>query len=236
MGGTKMGVTKQLYQLQELDLEIDSQEQALSQTMSQLGESPAVLRVQSQLQSEQQRLEELRRKQHSAEWEIEDISTKLTPAEETLFSGRVKNPKELANLQHEVEMLKAKRNQMEEKALEIMEQVELSETSVTKISSELETLKAEWQRQQQELADSVERLKAILADLRQKRQLLSAEISPQVVELYQGLRKERGTAVARVEQGICRGCRISLPITELQQARSGNLVKCSSCGRILFLA
>ena len=231
-----MGVTKQLYELQELDLEIDSQEQALSQTMSQLGESPAVLRVQGQLQSEQERLEELRRKQHSAEWEIEDISTKLAPAEKKLFSGDIKNSKELANLQHEVEMLKAKRNQMEDKALEIMEQVELCETSLTKISSELEKVKAEWQRQQQELSDSVERLKAILSDLKGKRQLLSAEISPQVVELYQGLRKERGTAVARVEQGICRGCRISLPTTELQQARSGNLVKCSSCGRILFLA
>ena len=231
-----MGVTKQLYELQELDLEIDSQKQVLSQTMSQLGESPAVLRVQGQFQSEQERLEELRRKQRSAEDEIEDISTKLAPAEKKLFSGDIKNPKELANLQHEVETLKAKRNQTEDKALEIMEQVELGETGVNKISSELETLKAEWQRQQQELSDSVERLKAVLSDLKGKRQLLSDEISPPAVELYQGLRKERGTAVARVEQGICRGCRISLPTTELQQARSGNLVKCSSCGRILFLA
>jgi predicted nucleic acid-binding Zn-ribbon protein len=231
-----MGVAKQLYELQELDLEIDSQEQALSQAMSQLGESPAVLRVQGQLQSEQKRLEELKRKQHSAEWEIEDISTKLAPAEKKLFSGDIKNPKELSSLQHEVETLKAKRSQTEEKALEIMEQVELGETGVNKISSELETLKAEWQRQQQALADSVERLKAVLADLKGKCQLLSAEISPQAVALYQGLRKERGTAVAKVEQGICRGCRISLPTTELQQARSGNLVKCSSCGRILFLA
>jgi predicted nucleic acid-binding Zn-ribbon protein len=236
MNGTKMSIAKQLYQLQELDLEIDSQEQALSQTMSQLGESPAVLRVQGRLQSEQQHFEELKRKQQSAEWEIEDISTKLAPAEKKLFSGDIKNPKELSNLQHEVEVLKTKRNQMEEKTLEIMEQAEICETSVTKINSELETLKAQWQRQQQELLDSVERLKAILSDLRGKRQLLSEEISPQAVELYQGLRKERGTAVARVEQGICRGCRISLPITELQQARSGNLVKCSSCGRILFLA
>ena len=231
-----MSVAKQLYQLQELDLEIDSQEQALSQTMSQLGESQAVLRVQGRLQQEQQHLEELKQKQQSAEWEIEDISTKLAPAEKKLFSGDIKNPKELSNLQHEVEVLKAKRNQMEEKTLEIMEQAEICETSVTKISSELETLKAQWQRQQQELLDSIERLKVILSDLRGKRQLLSEEISPQAVELYQGLKKERGTAVARVEQGICRGCRISLPITELQQARSGNLVKCGSCGRILFLA
>lgn len=231
-----MGVARQLYQLQELDLEIDSQEQALSQTMSQLGESQAVLKVQRQLQSEQQRLEELRRKQHSAEWEIEDISNKLAPAEKKLFSGDIKNPKELANLQHEVEVLKAKRNQTEEKTLEIMEQVELAESGVARTNKELETLKAEWQRQQQELSENVERLKAILSDLKQKRQLLLAEIPPQAVELYQRLRKERRTAVARVEQGICRGCRISLPTTELQKARSGNLVKCSSCGRILFLA
>jgi len=231
-----MNVAKQLYELQELDLEIESQEQALSQVKSQLGESEAVTRIQSQLQSEQQHLEELQRKQRSAEWEIEDISTKLGTAEETLFSGKIKNPKELANLQHEVEVLKAKRNQMEEKALEIMEQVEQSETGAARISSELKTLKAQWQRQQQELSEAAERLKVILTDLRQKRHLLSEEISPQVIELYQGLRKGKGTAVARVEQGICRGCRISLPTTELQRARSSDLVKCSSCGRILFLA
>jgi len=231
-----MGIAKQLYQLQELDLEIESNEQALNQATSQLGESEAVLKAQSQLQLEQQRLEELRRKQHSAEWELDDLVTKLNTAEETLFSGRIKNPKELSNLQHEVEVLKAKRNQMEDKALEIMEQVELSETSVGRISSELEKMKTEWHRQQQELSDSVERLKAILSDLSHKRQLLLEETSPQVVELYQGLRREKGIAVARVEQGICRGCRISLPTTELQQARSGSLIRCSSCGRILFLA
>jgi len=231
-----MNAARQLYKLQELDLEIDSQEQALNETMSQLGESQAVLNAQRQLQSEQEHLEELRRKQHSAEWEIEDISTKLAPAEEKLFSGRVQNPKELANLQHEVEMLKAKRTQTEEKTLGVMEQVELAEAGVAGISSELETLKAEWQHQQQELSEAVERLKAIISDLKGKRQLLAAEIPPQAVALYQGLRKEKRTAVARVEQGICRGCRISLPTTELQKARGGHLIRCSSCGRILFLA
>ncbi len=231
-----MGVAKQLYQLQEVDLEIESKERTLSQIASQLGESQAVVRVQNQLQLEQQRLEELRHKQHSVEWEIDDLVTKVAAAEETLFSGRIKNPKELTNLQHEVEVLKAKRDQLEEKALEIMDQVEQSETSVAKINNQLETLKAEWQRQQQQLSDEMEQLKVILSDLGQKWQLLSAEIEPQAVEFYQELRKEKGTAVARVEQGICRGCRISLPTTELQRARSGSLVQCSSCGRILFLA
>ena len=231
-----MGVTKQLYQLQELDLEIESNERALEQVASQIGESREVARTQNQLESAQQHLEELKHQQHSAEWEIDDIVTKLSDVEETLFSGRVKNPKELTNLQHEVEVLKAQRNRREDKALEIMDQVEQSEAKVVTIRNQLETMKAEWQQQQQRLSQESERLKAILSDLGHKRQLLAEEIEPQAFEFYQNLRKGKGTAVAKVEQGVCRGCRISLPTTELQRARGGSLVQCSSCGRILFLA
>ncbi len=231
-----MSVAKQLYQLQEVDLEIESAERALAQVISQIGESAEVAKVRQQLEQEQQRLEELKHQQHAAEWEIDDVVTKLSTAEETLFSGRVKNPKELTNLQHEVDMLKTQRDHLEEKALGVIERVEQSEASLAETSNRLETLTAEWQSQQKQLSEEKERLKSVLAELGSKRQLLAGEIEPQAVEFYQGLKKDKGTAVARVEQGICRGCRISLPTTELQQARGGNLVQCSSFGRILFLA
>ena len=230
-----MSVAKQLYQLQEVDLELESVEQALSQTASQLGESQAVVRTQAELRSEHECLEELRRQQHSAEWELDDLVNKLAAAEEQLYSGRIKNPKELTSLQHEVEGLKARRDQLEDKALEIMSQVELAEASVTTKSSELKRLEAEWHSQQQQLSAEMERLKAIVSDLKQKRELLAANIDPRVVEFYGELKKQKGTAVAKVEQGTCRGCRISLSTAELQKARGGSLIQCSSCGRILFL-
>ena len=231
-----MSVAKQLYQLQEIDLEIESNEQALNQIASQLGESEAVVKAQTKLTSESQHLEELRQQQHSAEWEVDDLSSKLAAAEEKLYSGQIRNPKELTNLQHDVDGLKARRNQLEDKALEIMDQVELATASVAAMSDELKRLEAQWRSQQQQLSAEMEQLKAVLSDLKHKRQLLLAKIDPQAVEFYHELKKQKGTAVAKVEQGICRGCRISLPISELQQARSGNLVQCSSCGRILFLA
>jgi len=231
-----MSVAKQLYQLQEIDLELESTEQAINQITSQLGESQAVVRTRDKLTLEQQRLEELKQQQHSAEWEIDDLKTKLATAEEKLYSGRINNPKELTNLQHEIEGLKAKRDQLENKALEIMDQVELATASVATINGELKTLEAEWHSQQQQLSTDLEQLKTTLTELEHKRQLLSAKIDPQVIGFYRELRKQRGTAVAKVEQGICCGCRISLPVTELQQVRSASLVRCSSCGRILFLA
>ncbi len=125
---------------------------------------------------------------------------------------------------------------MENKALEMMDQIELANTSITAINSKLKILEVEWQGQQQQLSADLEQLKTVLSNLQDKRQLLTADIDPQTIEVYQALKKQKGIAVARVEQGICRGCRISLPVAELQRARSGSLVRCSSCGRILFLA
>ena len=231
-----MSVAKQLYRLQEIDLELESNEQALNQIASQLGESQAVTGAQAELTLEHQRLEELKREQHSAEWEADALITKLTTAEEKLYSGSIKNPKELTNLQHEIDSLKTTRDRLEDKALEIIDQVELAETSVASLSRKLNQLEAEWHRQQQQLSSRMKQLKTILSDLEHKRQLLLAKIDPQAVEFYDKLKQQRRTAVAKVEQGICLGCRISLPITDLHQARSGNLVQCSSCGRILFLA
>jgi len=230
-----MKVTKQLYQLQELDLEIESNEQAVNQIARQLGKSQAVIKTQAEFTQAQQHVEELKRQQHSAEWEINDLGDKLTTAEDKLYSGTVKNPKELSNLQHETDGLKARRNQLEDETLETMDQAELATASVTSLGSKLKKLEAEWHNQQQQLSTAMEQLKTTLSDLKHKRQQLSADIDPSTVEFYHELKKQKGTAVAKIEQGICHGCRISLSTAELQQARSGSLVQCSSCGRILFV-
>ncbi len=231
-----MNVAKQLYELQEVDLALEDQEQLLDQVASQLGESQAVLNARSKLTSESKRQEELGHTQHSLEWEIDDITSKITKAEEELYSGRIKNPKELANLQHELEILKAKRNELEDRTIEVMEQVEGVEDSVSTLKNEFKTLEAEWQAQQEKLKADKEHLETELASLRQKREVVAAQVDSEAVDFYCELKKQRGTAVARVEQGVCRGCRISLSNAELQRARGGDLIQCSSCGRILFLA
>ncbi|MDP2730254.1 MAG: C4-type zinc ribbon domain-containing protein [Dehalococcoidales bacterium] len=229
-----MSIVRQLYQLQEVDLELESSEQVLNQITSQLGESEAVIEARNMLAGERRHLEELTQQQHSLEWEIDDLTTKLTAAGKELYSGRISNPKELTSLQQEIDSLKARRRNLEDRLLEVMEKVELSTGDVAALGGRLEKLEAEWQNQQQQLHTDLEKVKAVISSLKQKRELVAEQIDPQAIETYQELKKRRGTAVARVGQGICYGCRLSIPITELQRVRSGNLVRCSSCGRILF--
>ncbi|MFC1901596.1 zinc ribbon domain-containing protein [Chloroflexota bacterium] len=230
-----MGITSQLYQLQETDLEIEAQEQALSRKSGQLGERQALDMAQDRLTAAQQRLGELKQQQHGAEWEVDDVMSKIAAAEEQLYSGKITNPKELSGLQHEVNTLKAKRDQLETKALEIIDQVEAAEKSATTASDDFRKLEGEWCQQQQQLSDEIEQLKISLSSLKQKRQQLSEGIEKPAVELYEKTRQNKKPPVARVEQGICRICRISLSASEVQRVRSGNPILCGSCGRILFL-
>jgi predicted nucleic acid-binding Zn-ribbon protein len=231
-----MTVTKQLNQLQELDIEIEQEEQTLNQKVGQLGEREALDTVQSRLASEKEQLEELKHQHRSAEAEVDDLLSKIAATEEQLYGGKITNPKELSSLQHEVTMMKDKIDQLENRALEKIDQVEAAENGVTATTAELKKMEEEWYQQQKQLSSDIEQLKASLVDLRQKRQRLSEQIEPSAVALYEKIRQQKKQAVAKVEQGICCACRISLSASVLQKARSGQPVQCGTCGRILFIS
>jgi predicted nucleic acid-binding Zn-ribbon protein len=232
----RMSIAQQLYRLQELDLALAANEQNQANIKRQLGESQEMAQVRAKLTTEQRRLDELERQQHAVEWEAEDLTTKLTATEEKLFSGKIRNPKELTNLQREADELKTRRNELEDRALEKMDQAEATTGSINSLTEELDRLEADWRAQQEKLSVELDELKAAHAELTRERQQMVVEIASGTVSVYEEIRSRKGTAVAKVEQGTCRGCQITLTTTELQQARGGGLVRCGSCGRILFLA
>ncbi|MFC1900958.1 zinc ribbon domain-containing protein [Chloroflexota bacterium] len=231
-----MNIAKQLFQLQDVDTELDSDEQTLILIIGQIGESGTIIKAQEKLDSEKSNFEELTRQQHSLEWDMEDITGKLKKIEEDLYGGKIGNPKELTDLQHESDALKANLAKHEEQALDLMEKVEAATKSVTEADRELNKLKNDWQSQQRKLTVDKEKLEKAIVSLKDKRQRMMNDIDPQTVEIYQELRKQKGAAVAKVQQGTCLGCRISLPVSDLQRVKGSGMVRCSSCGRILYQA
>lgn len=233
-----MSKARQLYELQEVDLEIEAKREALSGVESRLGESEALVEARALLDGERKRLAELERDQRLAEWEVEDPRTKAALLEQKLYSGSVRNPKELLSLQEQVEHLKGVKREQEDKLLDIMTNVEAVQKTIAIKGEELQRMEEDWREEQRMLSSEKAELEASLATLEQRRKELISRIDAKSLELYQALREKRqGRAVAKVEQGMCQGCRIVLPMTELQRARmSQELVQCSSCGRILYLS
>ncbi|MFA5308375.1 MAG: hypothetical protein WC370_02680 [Dehalococcoidales bacterium] len=231
-----MPITKQLYELQEFDNDIESTSQTLVLKTGQLGRRDTLDAAQSTLDAAQKRLADLKHARRDTEGQVDDILSKIEAAEKQLYGGTIKNPKELSNLQHEITNLKNLNDPLENKVLDIIEQVEETEQQVTALIKDYAGLEDEWGKQQTQLAADIELLKKVLSGLREKRRQLVEQIDDAAVALYEKVRQQKKQAVARVEQGICQTCRISLSASALQRARSGQPILCGSCGRILFIA
>ena len=231
-----MTSAKTLYQLQQIDLEIQKKQEILNEISHQLGESEALVEAKVVLLAEERRLAELDKQQKDVEWEIEDLRTKISQLNEKLYGGKVKNPKELLSIEQEVGILKVNLREKEDHLLDLMTEVEAIRDKIKLDTERLKKLEGEWQKEQKLLTRKQAEIEGQLSDLSRKRQAWTSEIERESLELYEWIKSRKGQAVVRVEQGRCQGCRITLAVSEWQRVKGVTLVQCSSCGRILYLS
>jgi uncharacterized protein len=233
-----MTTVADLYVLQEMDIEIQAKEAALADVETRLGESEELEETRREVEEQRHGLREAQKKQREAEWKVEEVRIKIRPLEEKLYGGTVKNPKELVGFQQDVDSLKARQRELEDRDLEAMSAVEEVERGLAETERRLSDMDAEWQADQESLRQQQDDLQREIQELERRRSGQEATIDAEMIRQYEALRAlHQGRAVAKVERGICQGCRITLPMHVLQRARRGNhLVQCTSCERILYLS
>jgi predicted nucleic acid-binding Zn-ribbon protein len=161
---------------------------------------------------------------------------KIEQTEATLYGGKVRNPKELQDLQNESAALKRYLNTLEERQLEALIVFEENEAKhqaaaerLMKVEEEVRQTNHHLIAEQASLAREIERLET-------ERDAVALPIPREEVVLYENLRaQKRGVAVARINNNTCAACGSSLNAALLQAARSPNqITRCDTCGRILF--
>jgi len=230
-----MSLPGQLYKLQQIDIELQKRQQELSEIENQLNDNRALVAAESKFTWQKQQLTEAEKEQKSSEWELEDLQERVKKFSDKLYSGMTKNPKELVSLENEVKSLKSRIGKKEDELLGLMSQVEEIEAKVKTSTEELERLKREWQQRQENLKRRKTEVEAELAELNEARHGLAQQIEPAALSLYEQIRLTKEQAVAKVEQGRCQGCYITLPTSQWQKAKAGDLIQCNNCSRILYL-
>jgi len=226
-----------LHTLQEFDLAVDTRKLRLADIEAHLTETEELLSARAAFQEVEEKLRELSASQKELEWDTGEIRTKAAAIEKKLYGGTVRQPKELEDLQKDLEALRRQAGAEENKLLEIMLEVDATQKLRDKGKANLGATEEEWTREQAELLKEKAAINTELAELQPRRAAQASEIEGPALSLYEILRTRRqGKAIARVERGMCQGCRITLPMSLVQKARSGlEVVQCVSCERILFM-
>ncbi|MBI4497403.1 MAG: hypothetical protein HY689_05845 [Chloroflexi bacterium] len=231
-----MNRVSDLYALQEIDLEIADQRAALERIEAQMGASAEVAARRAEWEANQARLEELEATQRDLDLQAREQREHVAGVEKKLYSGAVTNPRELVDLQQDLDQLRGALGRIEDRLLEVMAAAEALQATVRVQAAEVQAAEREWQDLQERLTREQAALTAALAALSARREAAAAQVRPQDLALYQAVAQARqGRAMARAERGTCLGCRISQPSSLLQRARAGELVQCTSCQRILYV-
>jgi predicted nucleic acid-binding Zn-ribbon protein len=162
---------------------------------------------------------------------------KIETTESMLYSGKVKNPKELQDLENEAISLKRYLSVLEDRYLEAL--LEEEEFAVQNKSAQIE-LKNEENKHSNKLAElgkEKHKLESDVARISEERDVIAGSIDADDLNLYERLRKSRsGVAVARVIDKACSACGTTLSATLLHAARNPNQInRCETCSRILYL-
>lgn len=230
-----MSLAGQLYKLQQLDLELQKKQQELSDIENQLSDNKAMFAAESKLASQKGELEDARKEQKSSEWELEDLQEKVRQVDSKLYGGKTKDPKELVNLEKEAKALKSQIRTKEDTLLGLMSQAEEAETKVKTTAEQVERFKREWEQRQETFGPRKGESQIALAELKGERNRLAEQIDSEAFNIYERIRLARGQAVVKVERGRCLGCHITVPTSQWQKARAGELIQCNNCSRILYL-
>ena len=168
---------------------------------------------------------------------MQPLDERLQAIDERLYSGVVKSQRELGAYDEERRHIQEQRSVEEDRLLELMVEVEDLQSQRSRAEERLATLEARGVAERPGLLIEEQRLAGELEVLHRDRASLTPEIPQSSLAVYDALIKTRGGhAVAKVERGLCQGCRIALPTTDLQRARASlSLVQCNSCRRILYV-
>lgn len=194
-------------------------------------------RVSAELIAAETIVTDLAREQARANADVDQVRERSRKDQELLDSGSINDPKQLQNLQHELQSLARRQRELEDIELEVMERAEGAAAAVRVLAQNKAQLETD-------LADAELRMTNALADIDAERDLQTAErnalataLPADLLALYEKIRADHGVGAARFHRGRCEGCQMELPPTEreaLRQAAPDAVLRCEECRCILI--
>jgi predicted nucleic acid-binding Zn-ribbon protein len=230
-----MSTVQDIVTLQAFDNEAAAFRAALADVEQQLQGDPELDEARRTAQELDATVANLRKEQRRIDAEIAGLTAKIDPEEQRLYDGSVKNPKELSNIQTELDMLKKHRTEFEEELLGVMSSIDANERAAEAARTAVTSLEQRWEGRTAELKREAIKLQDAIGIADQKRLRQKELIPPRPLSTYEDLRRRKGgLAVAKLQGGVCQGCRIMVPEGIRRRVFSPALLaQCPSCDRIL---
>lgn len=181
-------------------------------------------------------VDDLSRDQRKSEQDVEQVRTRRERDQSRMDQGLVTNPKDLERMTHELASLERRITELEDVELEIMARLEDAQRDLASLESELAEIDAELEAATINRDRNAEEITADLAAVEAERAALVADVTPELLAVYEKVREKQGSGAALLRARRCEGCQISLDAAALAviaKAAVDDVVRCEECSRVL---
>ncbi len=180
---------------------------------------------------------DLKREQTKADADVEQVRTRITRDRARLDAGQVSSPRELENLQSEIESLLRRQSDLEDVELDVMERLEAVQAGLKEGVAERGSIGTDIDAVTARRDVALTEIAALSDAAAQRRTAVVAEEPTDLVDLYERLRAQHGgVGAAALRRGQCQGCHLTLNTVDLNAIRAAapdDVLRCEECRRIL---
>ena len=223
-----------LLELQELDTKVQEARAAIKALPAKLEPAKKDLaKLEAMLQQEKARLQETETWRTDQESIIKQDEEAVRKAKTKLQAAR--NTRDYAAASREIDNKRRSMSEREDEVLKVIDALEKSRSEMEAHDKDVETLREHIREQEAALRSKTEELEAEAQSLESGRANLTEKIEPPLLKRYQVVLEKRGYAVALVDNGVCRGCHMSVPPQLNNILASGTSIEsCPRCQRLLY--
>jgi predicted nucleic acid-binding Zn-ribbon protein len=177
------------------------------------------------------------REQVKAEADVEQVRSRIDRDRQRLDGGMIASPKELENLQSEIQSLQRRQSDLEEIVLDVMERRETVAGQLKAATQERATAGSEFATVTAARDATLAELDAQAGKADGRRAQVAAAVPGDLMELYDKLRAQHGgVGAAALRQRRCQGCNLTLntvDVNAIKAAADDEVLRCEECRRIL---
>ena len=186
------------------------------------------------VQDEMNQLESLKKDRRSMEQDIQELENKIEKSNIKL--NNVKSNKEYSAALKEIDDLTREKSLIEDKVIQLMENIEQLEKKCLEDRDEQTELKKKFEMDRDETEKELIALEKESETLEIKRDKFYQTIDQDILNKYLLLKERKGGwAIGPVLDGVCQVCHVRIPPQQFNELIKGqSLLTCPNCSRMIY--
>jgi uncharacterized protein len=192
-----------------------------------------ILSVAQEVSNQRAVVEEAERELQRTATDLELVEKRMAKDLERL--NQSSNPKDIQGIQHEMDTLTRRKDELETTELEIMETIDDVRSKLDQLLEHKRVLESQLEAQKASTKADVERLGAQILEAESRVGKLRANAPQEVLAIYDQ-RATRGVPIGKLLKSTCGACNMSLTSTalnDLHKVPADELARCPECTAIL---